>query len=86
MRIGLLRHFQLKTPLPSGWMTVDEIMRWHAEYDAAEVVPCAIDLGGIEWRHCWSSDMPRAWATAQAAFSGEIIAHPQLREAALSPF
>jgi broad specificity phosphatase PhoE len=86
MRIGLLRHFELKTPLPSGWMTVAELMRWRQEYEASEVIPCEIHLGGIEWTHCWSSDLPRAVITAQAAFRGEIIHYPQLREADLVPF
>jgi broad specificity phosphatase PhoE len=86
MRIGLIRHFQVKKPLPRGWMTVAELLRWREEYEASEVIPGALDLGGIQWNHCWSSDLPRAWATAQCAFKGEILSCPQLREADLLPF
>lgn len=81
MRIGLVRHFEVKKPLPRGWMTAAQLVQWREEYEAAEVTVGAVDLCGHSWTHCWASDAPRAWITAQTAHSGTIVPFPQLREA-----
>ncbi|MDB6152170.1 MAG: hypothetical protein JWL90_623 [Chthoniobacteraceae bacterium] len=80
VRIGLIRHFEVTKPMPSGWLTLLDLTRWREAYDQAEIIPRALDLGGIEWRECFSSDLPRAVLTAQAAFPGAIKQLPELRE------
>ena len=35
MRIGLIRHFPVTEPWPSGWVTSDDLQRWRKRYDAA---------------------------------------------------
>lgn len=75
-----MRHFEVKQPMPSGWMTLRDLTQWREEYDKAAVIPRPINLGGIEWRRCFSSDLPRAYLTAQAAFEGPITQMCELRE------
>jgi len=85
-RIGLIRHFEVTQPMPSGWLTSVDLSRWLDDYNRAEVTPKPLDLGGIMWAKCLSSDLPRAYTTAQAAFSGPIQQMPELREAEFLPF
>jgi broad specificity phosphatase PhoE len=80
VRIGLIRHFEVTKPMPSGWLTLLDLTRWREAYDEAEIIPRELDLGGIEWRECFSSDLPRAYITAQAAFPGAIKQLSELRE------
>jgi hypothetical protein len=80
LRIGLIRHFEVKKPMPSGWLTSQELRTWREEYERADVTISPLDLGGIAWRRCFSSDLPRAYVTAKAAFHGDIIQRPELRE------
>ena len=86
VRIGLIRHFEVKKPLPSGWMTAAQLIQWREDYEAAEVTVGTVDLGGLSWTHCWSSDASRACVTARTAFSGTITQWPELREAEVPPF
>lgn len=86
MRIGLLRHFPVTEPWPRGWLTADDLLRWQARYDAAEPVVGPIHVTGIAWARCFSSDLKRAAATAQVAWSGQIVFTPLLREFQLAPF
>lgn len=44
-----------------------------------------IDLGGIEWTKCYTSDVHRAVKTAEQIFSGEIIKMRELREISMYP-
>jgi len=86
MKIGLVRHFEVVLNIPSRqWMTPEQISQWMLDYDMAEVKPGAVDLGGITWTRCISSDSPRALKTAQAIYSGPIESTPMLREPALNP-
>ncbi|MES2571299.1 MAG: histidine phosphatase family protein [Verrucomicrobiota bacterium] len=86
VRIGLIRHFEVTKPFPSGWVTSQELLQWLEDYDQAEVIERALELGGIEWRRCFSSDMSRAYRTAKAAFPGPITQMPELREPRFTPF
>lgn len=86
MRVGLVRHFKVSEPLPSGWMTSDELQEWRARYDLAEVCPIPVAQEGANWHRCYASDLDRAHKTAQALYSGEILATPELREAEFGSF
>jgi broad specificity phosphatase PhoE len=86
VRIGLMRHFPVMEPLPRGWRTARELHEWCERYDASDPVPRAIDLGTAVWQKCLSSNMRRAYATAQAAYTAEIIQTHLLREAEFAPF
>lgn len=86
MRIGLLRHFPVEQALPKGWQTSEELLAWWKSYDLAETLVGNFDLGGVAWRTCISSDLPRARITAKAAFHGEIEHTAMLREAQFALF
>ncbi|MCC7084731.1 MAG: histidine phosphatase family protein [Pirellulales bacterium] len=86
VRIGLLRHFPVAEPFPSGWKTAGELQAWLERYDAAETTVGDFELGNVSWRACLASDMSRARCTATAVFRGEIAYTPLLREAQFSPF
>ncbi|KAB2922886.1 MAG: histidine phosphatase family protein [Bacteroidetes bacterium] len=80
MRIGLLRHFPVRQPLPPGRFTSAELQEWRERYDRAEVAVGPSDLGGVEWKHCIASDLERAKVTARALFTGPVEHTPLLRE------
>ena len=86
MRIGLVRHFPVQEPWPSGWITASYLQDWRARYDAAEVRPGPIDVGAVAWQRCFSSDLKRAYVTAQVAYAGTILQTPLLREVETLPF
>lgn len=86
VRIGLMRHFEVRKPMPDKWLTSSELMTWLDGYNQAEVIARPLDLGGIAWQKCYSSNLSRAFVTAQAAFSGEIEQRAELREAEVHPF
>ncbi|BAB04455.1 histidine phosphatase family protein [Halalkalibacterium halodurans] len=85
MKIGLLRHFKVTRGYPNRLVTSDELMKWVEEYDASEVEANEVDLRGIEWEKCYSSDLPRAIQTAEAVYDGEIERMEALREIRLAP-
>lgn len=86
MKIGLLRHFPVEEPLPTGWMTARQLQQWRVRYDDAEATPGPIDLGGHVWARCLSSDLQRAYVTAQSAHTGLITQTRLLREAEFDEF
>lgn len=81
MRIGLVRHFPVTEPWPSGWVTSAELQRWRVRYDAAEPIVGPIHVSAVKWQRCFSSDLKRAFVTAQTAYAGTITQTPLLREA-----
>jgi len=80
MRVGLVRHFPVAEPWPNGWVTSDDLRHWRQRYEAAEPVVGPIDVSVVAWQRCLSSDLKRAFVTAQRAYSGTILATPLLRE------
>ncbi|HRY51081.1 MAG TPA: histidine phosphatase family protein [Candidatus Paceibacterota bacterium] len=86
IRIGLLRHFPVEHGMPSGWMTAAELRQWQIAYDASAVKVARVDVGDYPWKRCLSSDLHRAYVTAQAAFDGPIDRTPLLREAEPAQF
>ncbi|SDZ63522.1 Histidine phosphatase superfamily (branch 1) [Evansella caseinilytica] len=85
MKIGLIRHFKVKRGYPDKWVTSKELMNWAVEYDESDVIEKKIDLGNIQWKHCFSSDLARAQRTAENTFSGNIVFLEELREIRISP-
>lgn len=81
MRIGLVRHFPVQEPWPSGWVTSADLQQWRGRYDASEPIVGPIDVSARTWQRCLSSDLKRAFVTAQAAYPGDITPTPLLREA-----
>jgi broad specificity phosphatase PhoE len=86
MRIGLVRHFPVTEAWPDGWLTSDDLQQWRRRYDAAEPIVESVDVGAVTWQRCFSSDLKRAHITAQAAYAGNIVTTPLLREAEFLPF
>jgi len=86
MKIGLIRHFKVKRGYPNKLVTKDELLKWVEEYDASDVLENDIDLCNVDWKRCYSSDLPRAEVTAKKAFEGNVFFLPELREIKLSPF
>lgn len=81
-----MRHFPVQQAMPSGWMTAADLYQWREKYDASEPMPGEIDLGSHVWPRCISSDLKRAFITAQAAHAGEISQTSLLREPVLNQF
>jgi broad specificity phosphatase PhoE len=86
MRIGLIRHFPVEQPLPSGWKTTAELEIWRQQYDTSPVILGQVDLGSTHWAQCISSDMERAVATAKTVFCRAIEKTALLREANFAQF
>jgi len=95
VRIGLIRHFKVKQAYPAGVrISAQEISDWFRVYDQTDIEVGESDLGGIPWKHCYASDMPRALRTAQIIYNGHItplkelreLPPPQFRTAAKLPF
>lgn len=86
MRLGLLRHFPVAEPFPTGWRTASELQRWRERYEAAPIRSGPFDLGPRPWNACVSSDLPRARATAAVVFPGRSEPQPWLREVEFAEF
>lgn len=84
MIIGLLRHFKVNCPFET-WMDSAAFQTWNLQYDIAEVTVKPIDLRGIQWNLCWSSDLPRAIATAKQVGVRDVTIDARLREVPMSP-
>ncbi|MCP8967553.1 histidine phosphatase family protein [Ectobacillus ponti] len=85
MKVGLMRHFRVcHETLGKRSVAQDELFQWIAAYDAA-AVEMNWPAGSMNWQQCFTSDMPRALATAEAFCQGEIIATGLLREIPVYP-
>ncbi|MCX7711428.1 MAG: histidine phosphatase family protein [Clostridia bacterium] len=81
MKVGLVRHFRVLKDLPDKkWVTSREIAQWFEEYDTADIEIGEVDLFGVDWQQCYSSDLPRAVGTAQTIYQGNRIELKELRE------
>jgi len=85
MKVGLLRHFKVTLGYPNKLVSSAELLQWQREYDESGLEEINIDLHGVEWKRCYSSDLGRARQTAEKAFSGHIFCSEDLREIAISP-
>ena len=80
MKIGLVRHFKVNTDDIDGKVNWKEYTDQMLVYDELSVSPSEIDLRGIDWNKCYSSDLPRAITTAEAIYDGEIEKYDLIRE------
>jgi broad specificity phosphatase PhoE len=81
MKIGLVRHLKVKLGYPyRTLLTPDELGRWFDDYDASDIEDGEVDLGSVEWKRCFTSDLSRAENTAVQIYNGKIIKTKQLRE------
>lgn len=81
MKVALVRHFKVAWDLPGKkFITPRELNQWFNEYELSDVEVKEIDLAGVRWEKCFSSDLTRAIKTAENIFPGEIIKMEQLRE------
>lgn len=62
-----------------------DYLTWIMVYDNADVIKKPIDLQGINWDRCYTSDMKRAVITAKEIYDGEIIKTHLLREVQIHP-
>ena len=67
-------------------MTAAQLHSWRQRYDSAAAHVTTSPLDSAGWARCYSSDMKRAYATARAVYSGEIVQTPLLREAEMAEF
>ena len=72
MKIGLVRHFKVKTDYPEG-LTAKEYIDWLRLYDELDTIPSEVDMKGIDWNKCYASSLARAYKTAEAIFDGEVF-------------
>ena len=85
MRIGLLRHFKVDCP-HKKMMTSKEFREWSEKYEHSGIIKKHVEMYGIQWDICYSSDIPRAVATAKEVYSGNIRMDKLLREVDNAPF
>lgn len=85
MRIGLVRHFKVNCP-HKKMMTSKEFREWSEKYEHSKVIKKPVEMYGIDWDICYSSDLPRAVTTAKEVYSGNIHLDKLLREVDNSPF
>ncbi|SFG71955.1 hypothetical protein SAMN04487776_10388 [Priestia megaterium] len=66
MKVALVRHYKVNKGLPENHrLSTDELVAWFQEYDESDITYGETDLNNIEWKRCFSSDMPRAHKTAK---------------------
>lgn len=84
LKVGLLRHLR---PPVARWRLLNavEFLRWWDEYDRSGIEARPVDLNGVQWERCYSSDLPRAVGTARSIFRGQISLSPLLREVPVAP-
>ncbi|CAG9621595.1 histidine phosphatase family protein [Sutcliffiella rhizosphaerae] len=85
MKVGLIRHFKVERGYPDKMVSSNELLSWIKEYDDSPVELKEIDLKEIDWKRCYSSDLPRAVITAENVFEGEVQKMKELREITLAP-
>ena len=85
MRIGLVRHLEVDCP-HKNMMTSEEFREWSEKYEHAGVIKNRVNMYGINWDICYSSDLKRAVTTAKEVYSGNIYLDKLLREVDNAPF
>ncbi len=85
MRIGIVRHFKVNCP-HKNMMTSEEFRVWSEKYEHSGVFKNEVNMSGICWDICYSSDLARAVTTAKEVYSGNIFIDRLLREVDNAPF
>ncbi|MDQ0216349.1 broad specificity phosphatase PhoE [Oikeobacillus pervagus] len=84
MKIGLIRHFQVHIDTPT-FMSSKEFSQWVYDYDRADILKKDVDLLGIQWDICYTSNLPRAIQTAEMIFPHLVLEREELREVPIFP-
>jgi broad specificity phosphatase PhoE len=86
MKVGLVRHFKAKKPFPQTFLiTQKELFQWFEEYKDSDIEDGEIDLCGITWKRCFTSDLLRAEKTAKKIYNENFIKMEKLREIQPAP-
>jgi broad specificity phosphatase PhoE len=86
MKVGLVRHFKVKRGYPDKkFVTHKELFQWLDEYEASDIEVGETDLGSVEWKRCFASDLSRAAKTAEIIYDGDIMKMKELREVQIYP-
>lgn len=85
MKLGLIRHFEVDARPAKEGMNTSDYLKWIDIYDASDVLKCDVDMKDIDWNVCYSSDMKRAYLTAEEIYDGDIISTHLLREVKMQP-
>ena len=67
-------------------MTSEEFRKRSEKYEHSGILKKHVEMYGIQWDICYSSDIPRAVATAKEVYSGNIYLDKLLREVDNAPF
>lgn len=83
MKIGLVRHFKVDTDYPEN---VDLLAynSWVKIYDQLDVIENPVDLRGESFDTCYTSNLKRAYTTAETIYSGDITRTDSIKEVDLS--
>ena len=86
MKIGLVRHFRVSRGYPQQrFINSHDLVKWVKEYDESDVEENPVDLGQVQWKVCYTSDLSRARTTAETIYSGPINETEKLREIEIVP-
>ena len=86
MKLGLVRHFKVDLNIYNGKLTPAQLSDIMQQYDVSPVLPKAHTVNSSDWQICYCSTLPRAIATAEKVFDGEIIKTGLLVEVPINPF
>ncbi len=85
MKLGLVRHFKVKTN-ENTFLSPKEFAEAMTNYDIAPVIENGLEINSDEWDICYCSTLPRAITTAEKIYDKEIIKTNLLVEVPISPF
>lgn len=81
MEIGLIRHFKVALARPSAFLlSYQEVCDWFARYEETDVLPDPVEPIPQHWDICYASSASRAYTTATAVYSKDIVRLDALRE------
>ncbi|MEN8194474.1 MAG: histidine phosphatase family protein [Bacteroidota bacterium] len=86
MKIGLVRHFKVRTPEIENRLNSSEFNQIMQNYDHSPVIPSAIQIDADGWDLCYASTLSRAVETAKTIYRDEIINTDLIVEVPLSSF
>lgn len=82
MRITLVRHGRVHLARPRWWVWMGhrQVVRWFADYDAADSDATPVQVSAGPWQACYASPLRRAQEMAQAITTAPITTDERLRE------
>jgi broad specificity phosphatase PhoE len=86
MKASLTRYFKIKYTYPGKtFIHYEELVKWFAHYESADVEYTAVNLSGIECNVSYSSATPGALKTAEHILKGDILKPDELKELEFLP-